>query len=111
MMFTVIIAVLFALTWRRKLPTGSYIAAVSLAYAPVRFVMDFIRLRDGEASDPRYGQLTPAQWACIALFLFGLAMVVVIRRNVQKGVDPLEKVTLHPEIEPPREVPPVSQSA
>ena len=81
-----------ALTWRKKLPTGSYIAAVALAYAPVRFAMDFLRLREGESSDPRYGQLTPAQWQCIMLFVFGLAMVAVIRRNIQKGVDPLDKV-------------------
>src|SRR5688500_17390111 len=97
MLFTCIIAGLFALTWRKKLPTGSYIAAVALAYAPVRFAMDFLRLRDGESSDPRYGELTPAQWQCILLFVFGLAMVAVIRRNIQKGVDPLDKVTLQPD--------------
>jgi phosphatidylglycerol:prolipoprotein diacylglycerol transferase len=100
MLFTCIIAGFFALTWRKKLPTGSYIAAVALAYSPVRFVMDFLRLREGESSDPRYGQLTPAQWACIALFTFGLVMVAVIRRNIQAGVDPLDKVTLQPEKEP-----------
>jgi phosphatidylglycerol---prolipoprotein diacylglyceryl transferase len=97
MLFTCIIAGLFALTWRKKLPTGSYIAAVALAYAPVRFAMDFLRLRDGESSDPRYGQLTPAQWQCIALFVFGLVMVAVIRRNIRNGVDPLERVTLQPD--------------
>jgi len=61
--------------------------------------MDFLRLREGESSDPRYGSLTPAQWACIALFVFGLVMVAVIRRNIQKGLDPLEKVTVKTEPE------------
>jgi phosphatidylglycerol:prolipoprotein diacylglycerol transferase len=95
MLFTCIIAAIFALTWRRKLPTGSYIAAVALAYAPVRFVMDFLRLKgNGESTDPRYGSLTPAQWACFALFAFGFVMIGIMRRNARNGVDPLDKVTL-----------------
>lgn len=97
MLFTCIVAAMFALTWRRKLPTGSYIAAVSLAYAPVRFAMDFLRAREGGTSDLRYGELTPAQWACVGLFALGLAMVVVIRRNSRRGEDPLEKLTMHPD--------------
>ena len=72
MMFTVILATLLALTWRRKLTTGSYVAAMALAYAPVRFAMDFLRVRDIDQADPRYGELTPAQWSCVALFVFGL---------------------------------------
>lgn len=94
MMFTVILAGLLALTWRRKLTTGSYIAAVALAYAPVRFAMDFLRIRDLENADPRYGSLTPAQWACVALFGLGLFMlrtVFVLRRT---GADPMELVSL-----------------
>jgi phosphatidylglycerol:prolipoprotein diacylglycerol transferase len=105
MLFTCIIAGLFALTWRKKLPTGSYIAAVALAYAPVRFAMDFLRLRDGEASDPRYFHLTPAQWQCFALFVLGIGIVAVIRRNIQRGVDPLDEVTLKPEKEAEEPVP------
>ncbi len=94
LMFTIILAGLLALTWRRKLTTGSYIAVVSLSYAPVRFAMDFLRIRDTESSDPRYGHFTPAQWACIALFVFGL---VIVRRIVQlraSGEDPMELVSL-----------------
>lgn len=89
MMFTVVLATLLALTWRRKLTTGSYIAAVALAYAPVRFAMDFLRVRDMENADPRYGGITPAQWACIALFLFGLVMVRKIAQLRKTGEDPM----------------------
>jgi phosphatidylglycerol:prolipoprotein diacylglycerol transferase len=85
MLFTCVLAAMFALTWRKKLPTGSYIAAVALAYAPVRFAMDFLRLRDGETSDPRYGNLTPAQWACIALFVFGLVVGYLVQRTGRLG--------------------------
>lgn len=94
MMFTVVLAGLFALTWRRKLPTGSYVAAAALAYAPVRFAMDFLRIRDMDNADPRYGMLTPAQWACIALFLFGLVMVREVRRLKRAGIDPMDRVSL-----------------
>jgi phosphatidylglycerol:prolipoprotein diacylglycerol transferase len=106
MMFTVIVASVFALTWKRKLTTGSYIAAVALAYAPVRFAMDFLRVRDMENADPRYGRFTPAQWACIALFGLGLYMVrqiLILRRSNE---DPLDRLALpgvvtEPAAEPP----------
>lgn len=94
MMFTVVLAALVALTWRRKLATGSYIAVVALAYAPVRFAMDFLRVRGIENADPRYGSFTPAQWACIALFVFGLVMVRRVFELQKTGEDPLELVSL-----------------
>lgn len=90
MMFTVIVATVFALTWKRKLTTGSYIAAVALAYAPVRFAMDFLRVRDVDNADPRYGAFTPAQWAAIGLFVFGLVMVRQVRALRRSGADPLD---------------------
>ncbi len=94
MMFTVVLATLLALTWRRKLTTGSYIAAVALAYAPVRFAMDFLRIRDIENADPRYGSFTPAQWACIGLFAFGLFMVRRVIQLRKSGEDPMDLVAL-----------------
>lgn len=99
MMFTVVLAGLIALTWRRKLPTGTYIAVVSLAYAPVRFAMDFLRVKDVHNADPRYGLLTPAQWACIALFVFGLLMARHVARLSRSGHDPLDEL-LAPEEAP-----------
>jgi phosphatidylglycerol:prolipoprotein diacylglycerol transferase len=97
--FTIILAFLFALTWRKKLPTGSYVVAVALAYAPVRLAMDFLRVHEGEAADPRYFYFTPAQWACVALFVFGLAMWVVVRRIKASGRDPLDML-LPPQMGP-----------
>jgi phosphatidylglycerol:prolipoprotein diacylglycerol transferase len=63
---------------------------VALAYGPVRFAMDFLRVHDGESADPRALFLTPAQYACIALFLFGVVMVWHVRRIVASGNDPLD---------------------
>jgi phosphatidylglycerol:prolipoprotein diacylglycerol transferase len=105
MLFTVILATLLALTWRRKLTTGSYIAAVALSYAPVRFAMDFLRVRDMENADPRYAWLTPAQWACMALFALGVFMVFKIVGYRKSGVDPLDKLNAPPPQPRPADVP------
>lgn len=81
MLFTVVVALAFAATWRRKLPLGSYVAASAIAYAPIRFVLDFLRAPAADGGDIRWAGLTAAQWACIALFVFGLAMARRIARN------------------------------
>ena len=104
--FTIVLATMFALTWWKKLPTGTYVAGVALAYAPVRFAMDYLRLPDAGGGDLRYGGLTPAQWACIGLFTFGLVLVAVIRRNVAKGIDRLDEL-----MAPPPESDPEPQGA
>ena len=90
--FTVALSFLLVLTWRKRLPTGTYIAVVCLSYAPVRFAMDALRIREGDSADPRYGSLTPAQWSCVALFLLGVGAVWLIRRNKARGVDPINEV-------------------
>ena len=95
MFFTVFIALCFALTWRRKLAVGTYVVASSLAYAPVRFAMDFLRVPESEGGDTRYAGLTPAQYGCILLFLYGIAMIFYMRRLKARGVDLLEPVRAH----------------
>jgi phosphatidylglycerol---prolipoprotein diacylglyceryl transferase len=97
MMFTVVVAISFACTWGRKLPTGAYVVAVALAYSPVRFAMDYLRITDGESADPRYGGLTPAQWMCIALFVFGLVLAARVWSLKKRGIDPLDDLLAPPE--------------
>jgi phosphatidylglycerol:prolipoprotein diacylglycerol transferase len=87
LLFTIVLAACFALTWRRKLPVGTYVIAAALAYAPVRFAMDFLRIPESEGGDTRYWGLTPAQFGCIGLFLYGLAMVGYVRDLRARGVD------------------------
>jgi phosphatidylglycerol:prolipoprotein diacylglycerol transferase len=96
LMFTVIVAACFALTWRRRLPVGTYVVASALAYAPVRFAMDFLRIPQSEGGDTRYANLTPAQWSCIALFGFGLYMIAYIRRLRARGIDLVASVRAPP---------------
>jgi phosphatidylglycerol:prolipoprotein diacylglycerol transferase len=87
LLFTIVLAACFALTWRRKLPVGTYVIAAALAYAPVRFAMDFLRIPESEGGDTRYWGLTPAQYGCIGLFLYGLAMIGYVRNLRARGVD------------------------
>lgn len=87
LLFTIIVAVCFALTWRRRLPIGTYVIASGLVYAPVRFAMDFLRIPASDGGDTRYGDLTPAQWACMALFLYSFLMIFYVRSLQKRGVD------------------------
>jgi phosphatidylglycerol---prolipoprotein diacylglyceryl transferase len=92
LMFTVLLTICFALTWRRRLPLGSYVVATALAYSPVRFAMDFLRIPQSEGGDTRYAGLTPAQYGCVALFLFGIAMIFYMRSLKKRGVDLVQSV-------------------
>ena len=94
--FTVILTACFALTWRKKVPLGSYMIATALAYAPVRFAMDYLRIPASEGGDTRYLGLTPAQYCCVALFVFGIAMIFYVRRLKASGVDPTLAVRAPP---------------
>jgi phosphatidylglycerol---prolipoprotein diacylglyceryl transferase len=89
LMFTVVVAVLVATTWKKRLPIGTYIGVVSLAYAPVRFVMDYFRVpeTDGGGADLRYGSLTFAQWCCLALGIYAVYMLRYAYVIEAKGVD------------------------
>ncbi len=103
-MFTVFLALAFALTWTKRLPVGTYIVATALSYAPVRFMLDYFRLHEGAESDPRYGGLTPGQWASVGLFVFGLVMWRKVRDIQEKGLD-LYAPYMVREIAPPTEAP------
>lgn len=74
MLLTILLAAAFALTWRRGGASGWYAVAACVLYAPMRFALDFLRVSAAEGGDLRYAGLTPAQWACLALFLFGVAL-------------------------------------
>jgi phosphatidylglycerol:prolipoprotein diacylglycerol transferase len=81
MLYTVVIAAIFALTWRRRLPIGAYVAATAVVYAPVRFFLDFLRIPATEGGDLRWAGLTMAQWASIAFFGLGLALALRVARR------------------------------
>jgi len=92
LMFTTVLSVFLALTWSKRLPTGMYLVVIAFSYPPVRLVMDFLRIKEGESADLRYGALTFAQWSCIALFLFGFVLLRRVREIKASGKDPMELV-------------------
>jgi phosphatidylglycerol:prolipoprotein diacylglycerol transferase len=68
-----ITAVLYAA--RRTELRGALLALLALLYGIGRFLLDFLRARDLPYVDARYGGLTPAQWFCIALVVYGAVRV------------------------------------
>jgi phosphatidylglycerol:prolipoprotein diacylglycerol transferase len=99
--FTIVLAAIVASTWRKRVPTGSYIVAVCFAYAPVRFAMDRLRITEGESADPRYAGFTPAQWACIALFAAAILTGLWVWSMQKRGIDLTDRVLAKPELPPP----------
>ena len=58
-------------------PNGKFLALWGMTYAPMRFLLDFLRNTDlGEASDVRYLGLTPAQYGSL-LTMFGSTLVLI----------------------------------
>lgn len=93
MVLTIPLAVSFLVLWRRKpvRPLGFYTGWMCVAYAPVRFVLDFLREPEGAGSlggDPRYGGLTPAQWACFGLLALGLGFLRIAYRAQPPATEP-----------------------
>ncbi len=89
------LAIAFHFLWKsRPRAYGFFPGWMCIAYAPVRFVLDFFRIEAGDPlpegldpelltfgrllaaeHDPRHLGLTPAQYACFGLFLLGVFLV------------------------------------
>ena len=91
MLLTILIALGFWWLQRRAYPWGFFVAVLGLVYAPLRFALDFLRVHEPERvagvllmPDARYAGLTPAQWACLALFGFGAWRLQRTLRNASE---------------------------
>lgn len=60
------IAIVCMILWRKPRRPGFYIGIVAVSYAPIRFLLDFLR-----TGDVHYLGLTPGQYVAILLFLLG----------------------------------------
>jgi phosphatidylglycerol---prolipoprotein diacylglyceryl transferase len=69
--------------WIDRHNAGMVTALTGLLYAPVRFLLDYLRF--SAASDPRYFSLTFAQWISILAFGASIALVVKIAKNGRPG--------------------------
>ena len=98
LVLTIPLAVIVTLVYRRgRKPAGYFIGLVCVAYAPVRFVLDFFREQETGGmlgGDPRYGGLTPAQWACFGLLGIGLYFM---RAAMKRGLEPLPVLAESPD--------------
>jgi phosphatidylglycerol:prolipoprotein diacylglycerol transferase len=67
LLYTIVLFIIIEFVRRQHLPPGRVAAIIGLLYAPVRFMLDFLR-----AFDVRYLSLTPAQYGSILLFMICL---------------------------------------
>jgi phosphatidylglycerol:prolipoprotein diacylglycerol transferase len=70
--FAFLLGVAFLVASRRPRRVGAYLAVTCLAYAPVRFLLDFLRATDVKGADPRFLGLTPGQYASILVLVVGV---------------------------------------
>jgi phosphatidylglycerol:prolipoprotein diacylglycerol transferase len=81
------VALSFAVLRRKRQPVGIYVTILTLAYAPVRFGLDFLRVSGGDfagTADARYGGLTPAQWGCVLALMAGIGLLIWTRMNMRR---------------------------
>ncbi|HEY4729942.1 MAG TPA: prolipoprotein diacylglyceryl transferase [Myxococcales bacterium] len=71
---------LYALEHRGALQ-GKLLPALAVGYGTARFFLDFLRATDLPYSDARYYGLTPAQYAAIALIVYGVARLARTPRH------------------------------
>jgi phosphatidylglycerol---prolipoprotein diacylglyceryl transferase len=82
LLYTVIVLVPAVLVLnRRPRPPGTSVAVLALLYAPVRFLLDFLRQTDLAGADARHLGLTVAQYGCIVLAGIGIGLLMRIRRR------------------------------
>lgn len=78
-LWTMGIAALFFALRNRPVKHGFFTALFCMTYAPIRFILDFLRNQDLRGADVRWVGLTPAQWGMIAMFVAGAVLLVRFR--------------------------------
>lgn len=87
LLYTFAICGVFLLLDRRARPSGFYLGAFFLLYAPVRFGLDVLRTEDA-----RYLGWTPGQYASLLGMLAGAAvLVMVLRRASAPATEPAKR--------------------
>ncbi|MBC8131840.1 MAG: prolipoprotein diacylglyceryl transferase [Deltaproteobacteria bacterium] len=102
LLFTIVLTVILYRYARKPRPAGRLIGLFAVIYAPVRFILDFLRATDGARPDERYAALTPAQWACMGALGLGIWLM--------RRPSPVLEFTGPPPPSPPHQPPPESPS-
>ncbi len=69
-------------------PAGLLAGSMAVAYALVRFPLDFLRATDLPGSDTRYAGLTAAQWGALPLFAVGVWCVLFVANKAPRPRPP-----------------------
>ncbi len=81
--WVVIVALFFGVNrlWPKlRFRRGFYPALLCVSYAPVRFFLEFLRVGPDQGGDVRYLGLTPAQYASLIAFAFGIYLFTRARQ-------------------------------
>ncbi|MEN0066711.1 MAG: prolipoprotein diacylglyceryl transferase family protein [Myxococcota bacterium] len=100
MLYMIPVAALFFYFGREKRPTGFFLGLFGLLYAPLRFVLDFLRNTDLAYQDARYFGLTPAQYGMIVMFLAAAGFMWWIHQASTNPEDPIPSSPPNPEPTP-----------
>lgn len=74
-LFALALFALFVYLGKRPRKSGFFLILLSILYAPVRFLFDFLRAPPESGGDTRYFGLTPAQYGSLALFFVGVFLL------------------------------------
>jgi phosphatidylglycerol---prolipoprotein diacylglyceryl transferase len=78
--WTIAICAIFLRLDRKPRPTGFFLAAFLVLYAPVRFALDTLRV-----GDERYFGWTPGQYASIAAIFVGILLLARLKSQPLEG--------------------------
>jgi phosphatidylglycerol:prolipoprotein diacylglycerol transferase len=76
-----ILATFYFIADRFRPRIGFFVAAIATYYGPVRFFLDYLRVKNVQGADPRYFGLTPAQYSAIAVLAVGIYLCVIVARR------------------------------
>ncbi len=80
MLYALILLITYKLLDKKPKPHGTFFFIMIFTYAPLRFLMDFIRPLEGNA---RYSGLTPAQWGCLAFLSLCIGGLIVYKDKLR----------------------------
>ncbi|MEL6342593.1 MAG: prolipoprotein diacylglyceryl transferase family protein [Myxococcota bacterium] len=80
-LWMIVVCFVFYLLRNRKFQPGFFTALFAMMYAPIRFLLDFLRNTDLQGADARYLGLTPAQYGSILMFLGGMGVIAYLQRK------------------------------
>ncbi len=84
--YMLVVCALFWTWGKRDRAPGFFLAWFAILYAPVRFVLEFLRNTDLAHQDARYLGLTPAQYGMVAMLAAGLWLLRAIDDDSYEGV-------------------------